>query len=278
MKQYNIDVWLLHFKNALKAKNYSDRTFENYKCSLIKFFNEFEGNVQRATVAELTAYIASVDSSRSAMAQMYGTLQNFYNHVLKQPKKFGFIPFPKASSKVRQIPTHEHILSMIDLTNNVKHKFIISFLYGTGVRLEELVTIKWKDIQRTKEINPLVVKIHGKGNKERIVPVSESLYKLLMLYCKAYKLTCDTNNEQYVLGGTKKYSMTSVSKVVKAAAIRAGVPFAMTPHKLRHAYGLYQHRVNKIELANLGILMGHQNSSTTMIYATPEVGKFPTPV
>lgn len=265
-------------RNSLTAKNYSKRTISNYVSSLNKFFDEFDGNIQRATVAELTAYIATVNSSRSAMAQMYGALQNFYKHVLKQPKKFPFIPYPKKEKKVRDIPTHEQVLAMIDLTNNVKHKFIISFLYGTGVRLEELVTVKWKDIQRTKEINPLVVKIHGKGNKERPVPVSESLYKLLMLYCKTYKLTCATDNEQYVLGNDKKYSMTSVNRVVKAAAIRAGIPFEMTPHKLRHAYGLYQHRINKIELANLGVLMGHESGKTTMIYAAPEIEKFKTPI
>ncbi len=182
------------------------------------------------------------------------------------------------SNILKNTPTHEQVLKMIELTSFIKHKLILSILYGTGIRLEELISIKWIDVERVKGDNPLRIKIHGKGNKDRYVPLSENLYKLLTEYCKELNLKCDTDKHEYVLGGAKPYSMGSVNKVVKKAAERAGVKFKVTPHKLRHAFAMYLHHEMKYDLAQVGKLLGHSHAGTVMIYARMKEDKIVTPI
>lgn len=269
------DKHLTELNNLMSVKNFTPDTKKNYKSQIVKFGCLYGSQYTKATIVELVKYISEIENT-NYMASTYSALKFFYTIVLKQPKKFPFIPFPRKESRLKNIPTKQKILSAIDKTENVKHRLIITLLYGTGIRLSELIGIKWKDIRREQsDLNPLSILIHGKGNKDRLVPISSRLNELLKQYCKEYELNCKTNSEHYILGNEKPYSKRAVANVVKSAGEKVGID--LHPHLLRHA--CFTHlRDSGIDLAAIQELAGHLSAKTTMQYAKLNPVKIEMPI
>jgi len=154
---------------------------------------------------------------------------------------------------------------MIQKTQNVKHKLIISLLFATGMRLQEILNLRWCDIKRESGKNPLSVHIRGNGRKDRVLPLSETMYKQLMDYCSIYELDCNTKKQHYILGNEKPYSAKSVSMVVDQAAKRVGLE-KVSPHKLRHSCFVHL-RDKEMDIETIRQLAGHSSAESTLIYA-----------
>lgn len=253
------------YETMMKVKNWTPDTRKVYLSMLKKFLREFNGNIHRATTDQITAYIASMPS-RASMAQMYGTLKNLYTFVLKQPRKFGFIPFPKPEHSLPEIIEHETLLQSIESCPNAKHRLLLMVLYGTGIRLFELCKLKWSDIHRGK---CLILRVKGKGNVVREVPLSERINKLLVEYCHEYKLRCGNSND-YIFGGKKPYSKRSAHNVVRKY-------LDTNPQNLRHCYAQWLVD-NGTELETIRQLLGHRQLSTVQIYARVKKENIVTPI
>lgn len=247
------------FQTALTAKNYSEQTIRTYSSVLTKFLNDYP-SPSKVPTDDIISFIAS-QKSTAYKKQAYGALQNFYKHVMKQPRKFGFIPFPKLEDRLRRIPTHEQILRMIAVARNTKHALILRLLYATGIRISELVGLQWQDVSRKPTIH-----VQGKGKRDRVLTLSQTTYEALRAYCKEYKLNCSTKSTDYVLGTEKPYSKTSVEVIVRKAARKAGIKIKVTPHLLRHAcfQRLYD---TGVPLEKIQVIAGHKSFATTRIYA-----------
>lgn len=261
-KQQRIDS----FMAFMDVGNYSERTKVNYLSHLKSFLFKFNGQHEKATNEQLAQYISSQKSSAS-MRQVYGVLKLYYTYVLKRKNLFGFIPFPKNELRLRHLPTKQQVIEMIGSIHNAKHRCIVMLLCGTGIRLGELLALKWEDIKREQGENPLSLLIHGKGAKDRIVPISQNVYDSLISYYKEYKLGCKTDRTHYIFGSDKPYSARSVAAIVE----RYGKFKNATPHLLRHwcFQSLYDSGVALEKIQNLA---GHKSFSTTSIYArlTPQ--------
>jgi len=252
------------FIEFMRVKGFTPDTQRNYISNLRKFEREFKGNYKRATIDELVKYIAAIDS-RATAGQMYGVLKLFYNNVLKQKKKFPFIPFPEREQRLPHLPAYAKVFEAIEKTENTKHNLILSVLFGTGIRLSEIIGLRWKDIRREQsDLNPISLHVSGKGKKDRIVPLSKANYDKLIAYCKEYNLGCETNKEHFIFANDKPYSKRSVANVVAEAGDRVGIK--LHPHLLRHLSFSYL-REQGIDLADIQQLAGHSSSSTTMQYA-----------
>lgn len=264
----NKEDYLHNFKIIIQAKYPGSlRTHTTYISIFKRFLRDFNKDIKRATTSELSEYIASLPSE-SLMRQMYGVLKNFYTYVLKQPNKIKFVPFAKKSKKLPYVPTDSEIKRVIHSISSIKHRCIVMILYGTGIRVNELIQLTWADIKRTNnEINPLSLHIHGKGKKDRIVPLSKKIYEELIKYCNQHKLGCETSKSDYIFGfGEKPYSKRSVAEIVKKYAEKSKIGKHLTPHLLRHACFTYL-REKGIDIATIQELAGHEHISTTMIYA-----------
>lgn len=253
------------YETMMTVKNWTEDTRRTYRSLLKKFLNEFQDNVHRATTDQLTEYIASMPS-RSSMAQMYGVLKNLYTYVLKQPRKFGFIPFPKPEHSLPKQISHDKLIKAIDTCKNTKHRLILMMLYGTGLRAFELCKLKWSDIERGK---CLIIRVKGKGGVIREVPLSLGIHSLLVDYCREYKLRCENSND-YIFGGKNPYSKRSVANIVKKYV-------KINPHQFRHAYAQYLVD-NGTELETVRQLLGHKHLSTVQIYARTKPDKVQLPV
>ncbi|WP_433980335.1 tyrosine-type recombinase/integrase [Chryseobacterium sp. RLHN22] len=152
----------------------------------------------------------------------------------------------------------EEILKMIELTENLKHKSMISLLYGCGLRVSELINLKITDIDSKSERISI---IQAKGKKDRYVMLPKSVLPLLREYFKK-------NSPKIYLfegGSNEKYSSRSVQQVVKQAAIKAKVQKPVTPHILRHSFATHLIE-NGTDIRYIQELLGHKSVITTQIY------------
>jgi site-specific recombinase XerD len=175
------------------------------------------------------------------------------------PNKTTSIPYPKADKKLPIVLSVDEIQSMFTACENLKHKVILSLLYSAGLRVSELINLKWADIDRSRMIINIIC---AKGNKDRQVMLAPSLIPLLEQYYKEYK------SRVYVLNGWKnelQYSDRSVGEVVKQLATKAGINKRVYTHLLRHCS--FTHMVEAGTDINLiQQLAGHSNVKTTKIY------------
>ena len=162
----------------------------------------------------------------------------------------------------------EDVLNLVEQTNNIKHRCIVELLYGSGLRRNELINLKIEDIDSKR----MLVRVkQAKGNKDRITLLSQNALRDLRCYYKTWK------PKEYLFEGQKggKYSGQSVVKVVKAAASQAGIRIPVTPHMLRHSFATHLLEAG-VDLRQIQVLLGHQSSKTTEIYAHVVTNTFKT--
>jgi site-specific recombinase XerD len=147
---------------------------------------------------------------------------------------------------------------MFDVCENLKHKVILALLYSCGLRVSELLNLKWCNIDRSRMIINIIA---GKGKKDRQVVLAKSLLQLLEVYYRVYK------TKEYILSGqfSNQYSAKSVGQVMKQLAEKARINKRVYTHLMRH--NCFTHMVeNGIDINLIQKLAGHNNIKTTMVY------------
>lgn len=168
--------------------------------------------------------------------------------------------YPKRSfSKLPKFFSKEEIRQLLDSTDNIKHRAILMTIYSCGLRLNELLNLKIKDIRSSEKI----IRINqSKGNKDRIVvSLPDKLLYILRDYYLVYKPT------NYLFEGEKgnRYSERSVQLVLKKSLANAKIKTEDTVHTLRHSYATHLIQ-SGIDVRIVQELLGHENIKTTMIY------------
>lgn len=238
------------FNASLRAKNYSERTIEQYSSIIQKFIKHHKKAPENITSDEIIVWLSTLKSS-SSKRQYVGALRNFYVHVIGQPNKFKRIPYPKKEQKVPQVISQETIVERINLISNTKHRMIVSVLYGSGIRLSELLDLRLTDIEGQR--NTLFVRA-GKGKKDRVIPISEKLILDLRQYFREYRPTSYLFEGQY--GG--RYTSSSVQNICKRY-------MKCNPHLLRHCHAT--HLVESgVDVSEVSKRLGHAKVETTMVY------------
>ena len=184
-------------------------------------------------------------------------------------KRKMYIELPYSKRPVR-IPVFLEKQEVELLLNNIKnnyHKIIIAFLYSTGLRVGELVSLKVEDLN-LKERYGIVRK--GKGNKDRIFIVSERLVSIIAQIIVNNNLS----KKDYLFINNRRtgYSVKSIQKIVKDAQKKAGIKKNVHPHTMRHSFAT--HIIEQGEsISEVQALLGHKSPETTMIYVHTAKGK-----
>ena len=158
-----------------------------------------------------------------------------------------FKPLPD-KRKIPDPPTPEEIYKIIDNASDIFHKSLFCALYHAGLRSEEARTLQWKDVS----IDGEYMTVNGKGDKRRIVPISEYLLELLREHKK-------TSSGQFVWGNIRSFK-TAWNATLKRAGLKD-----ITPHHLRHAFATHNLEGNT-DLKSVQDMLGHSSISTTQIY------------
>jgi integrase/recombinase XerD len=242
------------FKKELVFKRYAESTIKMYIKYSIDFMDQFEENIyhisQKAAINHLKI---KKYTSRSHQNGYISAVKKLYKYVIGVEFKEGKIERPrKQKSLPKTIDKHflkENILNI----ENKKHKAILSLSYSTGMRISEIINLKMCDIDSKQ----MIIHINdSKGNKDRIVKLSEAILDILYDYYFEYK------PENYLFNGQNggKYSRTSIDKIVKKY-----LGEKEHHHKLRHSFATHALEAGN-DLSIIQNALGHSNINTTRIY------------
>lgn len=261
-------------------KRYSENTLTAYQTDLNQFeqyiLESFEcDDLRRAEYSEIRSWIIQQIEdgiSPRSVNRKIATLKSYFKFLLlkgevdinptlklRSPKTKKSLPVFVEESKMHQL------LDQIDFTNNFegqRDKLILEFLYGTGIRLSELINLEIDDISMSSN----VIKVLGKGNKERIIPVNNSLKSLISSYLsfKDNEIRCTSNYLFLTDKGEQCYPML-IYRVVKKYLNLVSSLEKSSPHILRHSFAT--HLLNKgADLNAIKSLLGHSSLAATQVY------------
>jgi integrase/recombinase XerD len=175
------------------------------------------------------------------------------------------VVYPKKDLKLPKVVSVQDIKMMIESCTNLKHKTMLMTLYGTGMRIGELLNLKIKDVDSKQGVINI---LSGKGRKDREVPLTSLLLKQLRRYYKTYRPKIYIFEGQY--GG--QYSAVSFHQVIKEACKKAGVKKNVSAHTFRHSYATHMLEMG-IDLRYIQTLLGHKSTKTTEIYTHVSMAK-----
>ncbi len=244
---YFRENWKKLLENEIKLRGFSQKTYKNYRFHVNNFLKS------NLSPEKYLLKLINCDKHSETIRQA-GFSIKFY---LKITKQFSELEFPnvKRSKKLPIILSKKDIESMIKITNNLKHKLIIQMLYSSGMRVSEVVNLKWKDIDFKRNI--IHIKL-AKGKKDRIVMLSKKVKKGL----KQFELS---NNYVFLTTRKSKYTIRTIQKIISNSAKKANIKQNVTPHTLRHSFATHLLE-NGTDIRYIRDLLGHKDINTTLIY------------
>lgn len=238
----------------LKYFKYAERTIETYLHYIEKFLLSVDKYPQHLTSNDFQEYLNKYSfSSTSHQNQIISAIKFLYEKALN--KKYNKIDFerPRKEKRLPKIIDSDYLLNKIDAILNIKHKAILMLAYSVGLRVSEVLNIKITDVDSTR----MIIHVNNaKGNKDRIVPLSNNVLNTLREYFKVVR------PEIYLFNGQRslKYTASSCNKLVKQYI---GEQYHF--HLLRHTCftNLLE---NGTDLRIIQKIAGHSCSRTTEIY------------
>lgn len=246
----------------LELKQYSNNTVKSYVSCFEKFINHFKeqsiDTLNENDIRNYLQYLIQVHRSKSYINQAINSIKFYYEVVLGMPNRFYAIERPLKDKKLPIVLSKENVRKLIDNTNNIKHRCIVSLLYSAGIRRSELLNLKLENIDSSR----MLIRVEdAKGNKDRYTLLSNTTLADLRKYFKEYV------PQLYLFEGQDggQYSPNSVGKIITNATIKAGIKKQVTPHTLRHSFATHLLE-SGTDLRYIQLLLGHSSTKTTEIY------------
>jgi integrase/recombinase XerD len=174
------------------------------------------------------------------------------------PNRFYSVERPFKKESLPKVISKESVIKMIDVCPNIKHRCIVALLYSSGLRRAALLNLKISEIDSER----MTIRVtQGKGKKDRISILSKRLLGDLREYYRAWR------PKEYLFEGQegRRYSATSVAKIIDKAAKKAKIAQKVSPHMLRHSLATHLLE-NGPDLRQIQTLLGHNSLKTTEIY------------
>jgi site-specific recombinase XerD len=232
--------------NEIKIRNYSYNTGKLYLEIVRRYLRSKKS---------LKDFILEFSSkSSSTKRNVYFALRFFYNYVLKEDIKE--ISIPKNSHKLPVILNKPEVNSLFTAINNIKHRLMLMFLYYGGLRISEVIKLKWEDLDFARAT------IHikdGKGKQDRIIFLHDKLIDMLKIYGR------QDRGEIFLTYKNKTYSKRAIQLIVKQALKKAEISKNITPHSLRHSFATHLLEAG-VDIKYIQSLLGHKDLKTTQIY------------
>lgn len=255
----NIRKYIEDYSRDIELVYNSKATKENYKSQVLSFLNYFKDEIEPKSIStdKIKDWLLQAKTINTRKHRLCA-INSFYKITIGMPSKIKKIPYPKSEKKLPQVLSQEEVQKMFDVCENVKHKVILALLYSCGLRVSELINLRWTNIDRSRMIINI---IGGKGNKDRQVMLTETIIPLLEKYYKEYK------TKTYILKGqfSEQYSSRSVGQVIKQLGEKAKLNKRVWTHQMRH--NCFTHMVeNGTDINLIQRLAGHNNVKTTLVY------------
>lgn len=278
-----MEVDIKNYLESLQVElNYSENTIKSYGIELYKFKEFLDTHkisylkITKDEAREYLKYLDKMQYENRSIAKNISSIRSFYRYLVSkgilEKNIFASIRNPKLERKLPNYVSEIDMETILNFPNQEEYKktiyttrdlLIIELLYDTGCRVEELVTIKLKNINELEKS----IKVLGKGAKERIVFYGEYTIDTLHEYLKDREIILDGKSSEYLFVSKESGKLTTrrisqiLDNIMKLVAIKNNV----TPHTLRHTFAT--HLLNHgADLRSVQELLGHSSLSTTQIY------------
>ena len=254
---------LKRLQEQITLKGYSENTLRSYSLGFAQLLYVLKSfPVDNLSPERLRSYFLychqKLKLSENEIHSRMNAVKFYFEQVLHRPKMFFDIPRPKKQLKLPKMLNRAEVKKIIEKTENEKHRIILKLCYGMGLRVSEITALKISDIDSVT----MTVRIEqGKGKKDRITPLPESVLEELRNYYRQYK------PKIYLFEGQNggQYSIRSAQQVFKLALSRAGISKSIGIHGLRHSYATHLLETGT-DMRFIKELLGHQSIKTTQIY------------
>ncbi len=269
MNDEYINDFLLYLEMDL---NYSKNTIDTYSNALNHLNNEIKKDILKLNSNDIENFISKLNLESSSISNYLSAYKTFYNYYIKIGK-ISINPIDKVDSPKlsKHLPTYLTVEEVDKLLNidirdafSARNKSLLELLYATGLRISELTNLEFKNI----DLNECIVRIMGKGSKERIVPINDLAIKYLKIYVKDYRhklVKTEQNNYVYLNNHGKKMTRQGIFKMIKKRTIETGIKKDVSPHTLRHSIATHMLE-NGADLRIIQEFLGHESIGTTQIY------------
>ena len=271
----DIDNQIQDYMNYIKIeRGLSNNTCSGYHSDLYSFFEYIKKDYKNITnndIINYIKYLGDKDNPRTINRNIV-SIKNYFKYMEKVGKinanPCENIVGLKMQKSIPHVLSEETIDELLDIklenAYDYRNKAMLELLYSSGLRISELLNLEVNDIDFDSDL----VRCFGKGNKERIVPLSDTAIKALYDYIYLYRNTLTKNNVTNILflnSRGSKLSRQGFFKILKQIAFNKGIKNDLSPHTIRHSFAT--HLINNgADLRSVQTMLGHENIKTTQIY------------
>lgn len=279
----NTQSYIKGFAAYLKLeRSLAENSIEAYTKDVEKLFQYLESLDQSVSITKITLkdlrdfliWLHELRAEASTQARVISGIKSFFSYLLQEdlitndPSEL--LETPKIARKLPDtLNIHEIdlLIAAIDASKpeGMRNKAILETLYGCGLRVSELTELKISNIFEDSEF----VRVVGKGNKERLVPIGATALKLIKIYIDEVRvhLKIKKGNEDFIFLNRfgAKLSRVSIFNLIKSCAIAAGINKSISPHTLRHSFATHLIE-GGADLRAVQDMLGHASITTTEIY------------
>ncbi|MFI5144318.1 MAG: site-specific tyrosine recombinase XerD [Ignavibacteria bacterium] len=265
-------------------KSLSENTIRSYEFDLKKFYGflSLTGNADffkadRKTIEKYLSFL-NKEYKASSSARSISSLRQFYDFLLSKKwipvNPFDYIDSPKMPRNLPDVLTFEEIESIfnkIDVTGKLglRDRALLETMYASGLRVSELTGLKLHDIYFDEE----VVRVFGKGSKERVVPIGKEALHWIDLYLTHSRVNLANSKSEDILflnWRGNKLSRMSIWNILNKYAKMANIKKNIHPHILRHSFATHLME-GGADLRSIQEMLGHADISTTQIYTHVDI-------
>jgi len=253
-----------YFEAWLKSRRYSNSTIKTYTEAIKVFLKYFQDKdpveiSNKDFILFNSNFILKNGYSASYQNQVINAIKLFYLKVENRTLSIEDIERPKRYNPLPKVIPKEMVEKMLTSIPNFKHKTALTIIYACGLRRSELINLLLKDLDSKRRTITIV---NGKGQRDRVLPVSEKLMNVIIKYYKLYRPSTYLIEGQYK---GNRYSETSLEKIFHKYLGKIYKNHKFTLHCLRHSYATHLLEAG-VSLRYIQELLGHKSSKTTEIY------------
>lgn len=275
MVKHMNNIYISDFLSYLEVEaNYSKNTINSYENDLNKFEEYYKNkDLLKITSKDIEKYIQTLsDLAPTTVSHNISSLKTFYSYFLKQGRisnnPTDGIKSPKLGIHLPTYLTIDEVNKLLDIevtdAFSSRNKAILELMYATGLRISEVISLEFKNI----DYDECIIRVMGKGSKERIVPVNDYAIKYLKEYIDNYRpelVKNEINNYIFLNNHGRMLTRQGIFKMIKNYAALKNIKKTIGPHTLRHTFATHLLE-NGADLRVIQELLGHSDISTTQIY------------
>jgi len=247
----------------MKLRRYSAKTIDSYMRNvrgLAGFYPQRSPlKLDENDIRKYMLHLGERQLSSATQHQVLGAIRFFYRVTLNKPELVERIPYQRVRSRIPIILTREEVEQLLGCITSIMYRTICTVIYDMGLRISEACSLKVGDIDSQR----MLIRVRGKGDKERLVNLGDRTLLLLREYWKVAK-----PQGPYLFPGEKPgrcIGPEGVRDALVMAARDAGIRKLVTPHLLRHCFATHMIELGA-DLAEIQILLGHSYIGTTARY------------